>query len=297
MLTAMAKARSIPLAVSIVGPGRLGTALALSLPKAGYEVRSLVIRANVRVPSETTRLARQAKARVVGLGGVPLDTGLVWITVADDAIAAVTAALAMAQDWHGKTVFHSSGALSSDVLAPLRDRGAKVASVHPAMTFVRHSVPRLEGVPFGVEGDPAAVRLAKQTVRALGGKAYAIAKENKVLYHAFGSFASPMVIALMVALEQTGRAAGIKPADLRKMAGPLLRQTLSNYLKHGAAEAFSGPLVRGDVETIQRHLEALRKVPHAREVYVALARVAVKGLPVGKREDIARELRRKARRR
>ena len=87
--------------------------------------------------------------------------------------------------WKGITVFHSSGALTSDVLSSLRERGAKVASVHPGMTFVRQSPPRLKGVPFGVEGDPAAVRFARNVVRDLGGTAHPIKAENKVLYHAF----------------------------------------------------------------------------------------------------------------
>src|ERR1019366_7138779 len=126
----------------------------------------------------------------------------------------------------------------------------------------------------------------------LGGTAYAIKPENKILYHAFGAFASPMLIALMTALEQVGTAAGIKSADLRTMAAPLLRQTLSNYLKHGAAAAFSGPLVRGDVATIRKHLVALAKVPDARAAYVALATAALKKLRVKNRAELETELRR-----
>ena len=122
----------------------------------------------------------------------------------------------------------------------------------------------------------------------MGEPPYPIKAENKVLYHAFGTFASPMVIALMTALEQVGKAAGIKPSDLRTMAAPLLRQTLNNYLEHGAAAAFSGPLVRGDVATVRRHLEALRKTPQAREVYVSLARAAVKFLPVKNRAGVGK---------
>jgi predicted short-subunit dehydrogenase-like oxidoreductase (DUF2520 family) len=230
------------------------------------------------------------KANIVALGETPLDSDLVWITVPDDAIADFATQLAPTQDWKGTTVFHSSGALTSDVLTPLHAKGATTASVHPGMTFVRQSLPRLEGVPFGVEGDAAAVRLAKKIVRDFGGTAHSIKAENKVLYHAFGAFASPMLIALMTALEQVGKAAGIKPSDLRTMAGPLLRQTLSNYLEHGAAGAFSGPLVRGDVATISRHLTALRKTPQAREVYVGLSRAALEFLPVKHRAGLEREL-------
>ena len=273
--------------VSIVGPGNLGSALALNLSRAGYAIGFLVVRPGKQLARATEKLARQLKARVVALATTPLDSDLVWITVPDDAIAAVAAQLANTQEWKGMTVFHSSGALTSDALLPLRERGAKVASVHPVMTFVRQSVPGLEDVPFGVEGDVAAVRLARILVGDLGGTAYSIKAENKVLYHAFGAFASPMLIALMTALEQVGKAAGIKASDLRVIAAPLLTQTLSNYLEHGAAAAFSGPLVRGDVATVRRHLDALRKAPEARDVYLALARMALRELPVKGREQLS----------
>ncbi len=236
------------------------------------------------------KLARRIKAKIVALGEAPLATEVVWITVPDDAIAGVASGLAQTQDWRGRTVFHSSGALTSEVLKPLRAKGARVASVHPGMTFVRQAVPRLEGVPFGVEGDAAAVRLAKKIVRDLGGTAYQINARDKVLYHAFGAFASPMLVALMTALEQVGEAAGIKLSELKTMAAPLLRQTLANYLEHGAAAAFSGPLVRGDVATVRRHLAALKKVPEAREAYVSLSRAAVKFLPAKNRAALKKEL-------
>jgi predicted short-subunit dehydrogenase-like oxidoreductase (DUF2520 family) len=158
------------------------------------------------------------------------------------------------------------------------------------MTFVSKSVPTMAGVPFGVEGDPRAVRLAKKIVGELGGTAVTIRKENKVLYHAFDTFASPMLIGLMAALERVGEAAGIPRSRASMMAGPLLRRTLENYLEHGAEAALSGALVRGDVATIRRHLEALKAAPHAREAYVALARIVVKELPVRGREELEREL-------
>jgi predicted short-subunit dehydrogenase-like oxidoreductase (DUF2520 family) len=290
----MAKAIAGRLTVSIVGPGNLGSALALNLSGAGYRIKFLVVRSGKRVPSETANLARRVKAKIVVLEETPLDSDVVWITVPDDAIANVAAKLATTQGWRGKMVFHSSGALTSDALSPVREKGAKTASVHPGMTFVRQSIPLLAGVPFGVEGDAAAVRLAKGVIRDLGGTAHAIKAENKVLYHAFGAFASPMVIALMTALETVGRAAGIKPLDIRAMAAPLLRQTLNNYLKYGAAAAFSGPLVRGDVATVRRHLDALEIVPNAREAYVALSKAAIRKLPARNRQELKKELLRTA---
>jgi predicted short-subunit dehydrogenase-like oxidoreductase (DUF2520 family) len=268
------------LSVSIVGLGRLGTALALNLRQAGWKVDCVVVRPSTRVRQTTRKLARLLSARVVRLGQETLSSGLVWITVPDDAIADVASQLARAQSWEKTTVFHSSGALTSDVLLPLHKRGATVASVHPGMTFVHKVATRFSGVPFGVEGSAAALRVANKVVGDLGGTAYTIRKENKVLYHAFDTFASPLFIALMAVLEEVGREAGIKRAQARNLAGPLLRQTLGNYLEHGAAASFSGALIRGDVATVRRHLDALRNIPSARDAYRSLARVAIRHLPV-----------------
>jgi len=236
-------------------------------------------------------LARRTKAQLVTLGKQPLDTDIVWLTVPDDSIAEVSRALAASQSWKGKFVFHSSGALTSDELASLQKQGAKVASVHPMMTFVRGAAPEMAGVSFSLEGDAAAIRVARTIVESLDASAFVISKENKVLYHVFGSFASPLVIALMAVMEQVAAAGGIRKQEIKPVMVPLLWQTLRNYLKKDAAAAFSGPLVRGDVATVRKHLAELKKLPEAREVYLALARSSLKNLPVNNRKAIQRELR------
>lgn len=277
------KARS---SISIVGPGNLGTALALTLSRADYEIKFLAVRDK---RAHVKALARKLHAQVIDVGK-PLPTDVVWITVPDDAIAAVASLLASSQDWKGKTVFHSSGALTSDELSPLRMKGARVASVHPMMTFVRGTVPEMAGISFAVEGDPAAVRIARSIVQDLGGRSFVIKKQNKVLYHVFGSFASPMVIALMASLEEVARAAGIRQSEIKRVMEPLLSQTLRNYLQQEAASAFSGPLVRGDVATVRKHLAELLNLPEARAVYVALARASLNFLPVRNRKMLEGEL-------
>lgn len=278
--------------ISIVGPGNLGSALAQTLTEAGYAVSAVVVRQGSKHIRRAKALARSIGAEVVAFGKRPLTTDIVWLAVPDDAIARVARQLAQSGDWKGKLVFHPSGALTSDELAPLRAKGARVASVHPMMTFVRNEVPQMAGVAFAMEGDPAAVRVAKSMVEELGGKPFAIKKQNKVLYHAFGSFASPLVIALLAAMEQVGIAAGIQKRDIKAVIGPLLEQTLRNYLKRHAAAAFTGPLARGDVATVRRHLLAMEKLPETRMVYVALATAAAKTLPVRNSKRIERELRR-----
>ena len=224
--------------ITIVGPGNLGSALALTLSEAGLDVRQIAVREGSSARRTGAALARRVKANLVTLGDEPLDSDIIWITVPDDAIASVAMALADTQPWKGCTVFHSSGALTSDELAPLRTRGAKAASVHPMMTFVRGSVPQMAGVSFAIEGDAGAVRAAKSMVDRLGGRPFVIKPQNKTLYHAFGSFASPLVIALMTAMEQVALASGIRRNDIRPIMAPLLWQTLNNYLKTSGAKSF-----------------------------------------------------------
>lgn len=276
--------------VSIVGPGNLGSALALTLSAAGYPVKFLAVRKTSLGLKHAGTLAQQIQARVLMLGNELLESDIVWLTVPDDAIAEIGLALSKTQDWKNKIVFHSSGALSSDELAPLRKLGARVASVHPMMTFVRGATPEMAGVSFALEGDAGAVRAARGIVDDFGGNSFLIDKRKKVLYHAFGSFSSPLVIALLASMEQVALAAGIRKADIKGIMTPLLWQTLLNYLKKDAASAFSGPLVRGDVATIKKHLAELKRLPELRQVYVALARASLRHLPVKNRKAIEREL-------
>lgn len=254
-------------------------------------MKSLAVRQSRAVSKQVRDLAKRIRARVVTLGKEPLDGDIVWLTVPDDEIAEVARCLSRSQDWKTKIVFHSSGALTSEALAPLRKLGARAASVHPMMSFVRGAAPEMAGVPFALEGDAAAVRVARRIVKDLGANAFLIDKRKKVLYHAFGSFASPLVIALLASMEQVALAAGIRKQDIKPIMMPLLRQTLSNYLKKDAASAFSGPLVRGDVATIRRHLAELKQLPEARQVYIALAQASLKHLPVKNRKLVERELR------
>jgi predicted short-subunit dehydrogenase-like oxidoreductase (DUF2520 family) len=147
------------------------------------------------------------------------------------------------------------------------------------MTFVPGSRPVLDGVAFAIEGDRGATRLARRIVGDLGGRSYSIRKPDKAAYHAWGTFASPLFTALLATTEQVGAAAGVKSAEVRRRMIPILRQTLANYAQYGASDAFSGPIIRGDINTVKKHLRALRDVPAAREVYTALARAALQYLP------------------
>jgi predicted short-subunit dehydrogenase-like oxidoreductase (DUF2520 family) len=275
--------------ITIVGAGNLGAALARSLHGAAYVIDQIVFRNSGASRRKARLLAKRVGARAVDLARVKIAADLVWLCVPDDAIADVARSLAQKADWKGRVVLHSSGALTSDELTALRRCGAQVASVHPMMTFVAGASPSLAGVPFAIEGDAAAVRASRAIVKDLGGKAYAIRRQDKVAYHAWGTFASPLLTALLATTEHVAAAAGVNRREAKRRMLPILQQTLANYAALDAAGAFSGPIVRGDAETIRRHLRILRKVPAAEQVYAALAMAAVRYLP-GKRKRRVRGL-------
>jgi predicted short-subunit dehydrogenase-like oxidoreductase (DUF2520 family) len=278
--------------IAIVGAGNLAGALAVSLRAAGYEIEQIIAGTSAASMRRTRKLAREVGASAAASMRAQIQSDVVWLCVPDGAIARAAESLAEAADWRGKVALHSSGALTSDELVVLRHLGAAVASVHPLMTFVRGSRPPLMNVPFAIEGSLEAVRAARGIVRDLRGQPFNIKKQQKAAYHAWGMFASPLLTALLAASERVAVAAGVSRKAASERMLPILRQTLANYARLGAPGAFSGPIARGDVATVKQHLNVLRGVPGAREVYIALARAALRDLPAKNRGGLEKILKR-----
>lgn len=283
------------LKIAIVGSGRLAATLGLALKRAGYPVTEIVCRARPASLRRARKLARNLQATVVTNENLRITADIIWFCVPDGKINQAAKEIRESANWKNRLAFHSSGALASDELGPLRKSGAALASVHPLMTFVEGSRPKLKGVPFALEGDHAAIKAARELVRRLGGEPFTIRKHEKVLYHAWGTFASPLLISLLATTEQVARASGIEIRNTRKKMLPILKQTLANYAALGPAQAFSGPIVRGDAEILRQHLRSLRKIPQAGDVYVTLALAALRYLPAGNRKKLQAALGRKAR--
>ncbi len=281
----------------MVGAGRLATFLAVALRSAGFTITEVIARDLPGSRRRARALAARVGARGVTADSAALDARLLWFCVPDgqirDAASALAAHLAARPHKNIKVpiALHSSGALSSRELDPVRAAGAAVASVHPLMTFVAGAHPSLTGVPFVIEGDDPAKRVARRMVRELGGESFSLPKSRKAAYHAWATLTSPLLLAFLVTLEEAALGAGFTRQDARRKSLPIIRQTLENYSRLGPARSFSGPLIRGDAETVAKHLAVLKKHRGAREVYVALARAALRGLPVKNREKIKRLLR------
>jgi len=266
--------------VSIIGTGRLGTALAVALAGRGYSIQSLVAR---RVQN-ARKAANLIDARVQVLAAKQLrallPADLFLITVPDDQISAVARELSKINADRKVTALHTSGALSSDVLAPLREKGWHTGSIHPLMSVSGSSdgEASLRGAFWSVEGDRSAVRLGKAIVKDLGGKSFSIRSEDKPLYHAAAVMSSGNVVALFdVALEMLGKC-GLDRKTARSILVPLIASTVRSLETKDPAQALTGTFSRGDVETVKRHLAALKdnKLVEALDLYRLLGQRSLK---------------------
>ena len=291
--------------VAIVGTGNVARAMAVALHYCGVQVTEIV----GRDAKKAAELARQVKARPATLSDAKLEAKIVWICVSDRSIRQVASQLSkLPVRWSGKTALHASGPLTSSELSPLRARGANVASFHPMNSFSpledlygRASVPAklqwalVRGTPFGAEGDTTAIRAARKLVTPLaeGGSTlvFRIRPKDKVLYHAIGAFTAPLLASTLNIAERIAKSIGIKQPEL--LMQPILSKTATNFSRGGSSGAFSGPIRRGDVATIRRHLAALSKVPGAKDVYRALALNAVEHLPAKNQAELRKLLKRK----
>jgi predicted short-subunit dehydrogenase-like oxidoreductase (DUF2520 family) len=264
--------------VAVIGAGNWGSSLIAALRAAGLGPRDVIGRS--------------------GWGRVRLDARVIWACVPDAEIAEVVEKIAARartlrgeHGLRGQIVVHSSGALSADVLEPARRAGAKIASVHPVMSFPTRRVVPLAGVMFGVEAREPAVRRELFTLaRRLGGVPFAVKPEGKALYHAAGVMASPLLVSALAAAMEMARLAGLNEKTSEAWVRALAEATVANVFERGPEASFSGPFARGDAETISLHLEALKKHPIHAEVYCALARHAIVTLPVKNRRALLRAI-------
>jgi predicted short-subunit dehydrogenase-like oxidoreductase (DUF2520 family) len=269
----------MPKSLAIIGAGRVGRALGRRLRELGWRIGCVVTRSE---PS-----ARQA-VRFIGAGkpcaGMTrqlLMSGVILIATPDDEIAGVAQELVRmgGEELSGKVVLHTSGALDSRVLHPVQKCGAAVGSMHPLQSFSGVAVPVLEEKVFAIEGDVAAVRVARQIARSLGGSPVRIAGGSKVLYHTAAAMAAGHVLAVEEAAAQLLASIGMRRSEAMRALLPLTRQVLENFQRLGPRAAWTGPLSRRDYKVVDAHLHALRELPDEfAQAYEALNRLAARVL-------------------
>jgi len=272
---------SAPAPTAIVGAGAVGTALARRLAARGYPVRAVLSRR----ADDARALADRVGAAVAGdeASALPGDVRLVLLCVPDDAIASVAAALAAWEEhpWDRTVVGHTSGARAAAVLAPLAEEGAATLSFHPLQTFAPGTPPEaFEDIVVAVEGGDDAVLAGKGLARRLGARPLVLSAADKARYHCAAALASNGLVALMGVVEEVLSSAGVDE-DASALLAPLVEQTWANLSEGTPEGVLTGPVARGDRDTVAGHLSALQdETPHLVPLYAALstemARLAVR---------------------
>jgi predicted short-subunit dehydrogenase-like oxidoreductase (DUF2520 family) len=256
--------------IGIVGAGAVGTALGLAFTRAGWPIAAVASRDAAR---------RERFIRLVGADvhaypdPTPLldEVELVFLTVPDDAIGAVAASIHL---YSGQAIVHTSGLLGPEVLAPALAAGTQAGTFHPLVAFAdtERAVAALKGATIALEGDDQLVALLARLAEAVGATPVRLAPGSKAAYHAAAVLAAGGLVALLDAIVELGRVAGLAEAAALDVYTPLARQTIDNARALGVRAALTGPATRGDVGTLRAHLAELgRSAPGVLPLYVAAA--------------------------
>jgi len=256
-----------------MGAGTTGTALAVRLSEKGWPVEGVYSRAL----SSAEKLARLLpNCRVHHTSQELVDVAeMVFITTPDDVIAQVCREIR----WHkGQSVLHCSGAHSVDILEPAKKLGAKVGSFHPLQTFADtdQAMANLPGSTFGLEAEEPLLSVLKELTSLLDGSWVELKPGDKVLYHVAAVFACNYLVTLVRLALDLWKDFGVTSREATRSLLPLLRGTLNNIDSIGLPNCLTGPVARGDLGTIDRHLDALdAKNPSLLAAYRELGRQTI----------------------
>ncbi len=241
--------------IGFVGAGTVGTALAVKLSQVGCPVISVSSR-SLHSAQKLAELVANCQICQTAQG-VADAAELVFITTPDDVIAKVV----LEVQWHkGQDVIHCSGAHSIDILEAAKKSGANVGSFHPLQTFASYeqAIENLPGSAFALEAEEPLFSRLKQLAHILGGSCVKLKLGDKVLYHAAAVFVSNYLVALVKLAVDLWQGFGVPPEEATKALLPLLRGTINNIDNIGLPHCLTGPIARGDLSTISKHLDALK---------------------------------------
>jgi len=264
------------LSIGFIGAGILGKGLALGLAGAGYRVTAAASR-SYESAQELASLVEGCRAEAEPQA-VASSCDLVFITTPDDVITEVAASLMWSP---GQGVAHCSGAGTLDKLMPATRQGARCGSIHPLQTFAgvttgRQSIERMKGITFAIEAHGWLLETLEGMAKDLGGRSIRIKPEDRVLYHTSAVMACGYLAALVDSAAGLWERMGLTKSDGMRALEPIARATLENLVKLGTQKAVTGPIVRGDVETVRRHMEALsERAPGLSTLYLALAEASL----------------------
>jgi len=259
--------------LGFIGAGTVGTALAARLSSRGYPV----VAVSSRSRNSAQKLAQAAGGCQIfdDNQAVANNAELIFITTPDDAIAPVVSQV----KWHpGQSVVHCSGADSVDILQPARELGAQVGAFHPLQTFAspQQAMENIPGSTFALEAEEPLLSTLKDMAAALDGHWVELKANDKVLYHTAAVFACNYMVTLVKLATDLWQTFGVPPQQATRALLPLLRGTLNNIETIGIPNCLTGPIARGDIGTINKHLDALNQTaPHLLSTYRELGRQTI----------------------
>ena len=259
--------------LGFIGAGRVGSALSKLFYLQGFNISSIIDKDINK--ARTCQKKCGAGISSTNIKEIDKKTTLIFITVPDDIIEDIALTLAELNDFSPNTiVVHTSGVLSSDVLSPLKKKKIQVCSFHPCFSFTEKFKGNLKNVPVAIEGDSKVHARLEKLARAIGASPFFISKHDKLLYHTGCTVASNYLVAIMAFVQRILRQ--MKQSKNIEIVLPMMHATLDNIEKMGVEHALTGPILRGDTKTIEKHLKALEKLgPELTAAYIALGRITL----------------------
>ncbi|MCK5312124.1 MAG: DUF2520 domain-containing protein [Desulfobacteraceae bacterium] len=266
---------------SIIGCGRTGINLAVYLTKSGFEPTGFF--------SKSRSSAQKARQAVNNTGQIfdeaeqaCQNSDILFITTPDDTIESVCSYIASKNGFkNAMSVFHLSGALSSEILNSAKKSGSNrseinIGSIHPLQSFTPYEKGQTSpfaGINISVEGTKSAVRIGEKIVTALNANYFTIPTDTKMLYHAAAVVASNYLVTLEAFAIKLLQKADLSEKKAYEILEPLIMGTLNNIKNKGSVQALTGPVARGDSDIVSSHINAIEKdIPDFTSLYKAMGK-------------------------
>jgi len=263
------------LKIGFIGAGTVGSALAVKLHENNYKIVAVSSRTGI----SSERLAGKIAGCIAAKNNQQVAdvSDLVFITTPDSQIPVVVASVY----WHaGQSVIHCSGADSAEILHPAFNLGAQIGAFHPLQTFasVKQAIDNLAGSTFAIEAEGPLKNTLKEFAAALKGNCIELKASDKVIYHAAAVMACNYLTTLVKLADDLWQTFGIPRDEATRALLPLLQGTLNNIAAVGIPQALTGPVARGDIGTVEKHIEALRR--EAPDVLYTYCELGLQTIPV-----------------